>query len=97
MVDYLSGLHATLALATNSDSPLLVAYEILVGNGGFSGPTHAECGYILDNVKGPLNGYWETIPLGTAWLLTKLKLGIHRNPKMPGGDFKRIELIILEC
>lgn len=43
-----------LALATNSNSPLLVAYKILVGNSGFCGFTHSERGYILNNTVYPL-------------------------------------------
>ena len=47
MTDYLIRLDTILALATYGNSPLLVANEILVGNGGFWGFTHTERGYMF--------------------------------------------------
>lgn len=75
ITDYLIGLDTILALATYSNSPLLVANKILVGNGRFWGFTYTERGYIFLNTDCPLNVYWGNPIPGRCSGVDEIKTG----------------------
>jgi hypothetical protein len=87
MTYYIFGLHGMLALATNGNSPLIVADEILVGNGGFCGFTHLGRGYILHNTEYMLNGYWENPIAGNGLDVAEIETGYGWEPLNPTTEF----------
>lgn len=74
-------------LATNGNSLLLIANEILVGNSGFRGFAHAKRGYISYVAECILNGRGGNPIARNGLDVNKIKIGNRLEPLKSTAEF----------